>query len=73
MARKRQFNRTIVRSNIAEAMEELQKLEQKAAGGTLTEVDLQLGLCHASRHISFAWNIRRVSTSEYAQLTQEQF
>jgi len=73
MTRRRPFNHTIVRGNIAEAIEQLQKLEQKAADGTLTEVELQVGLSHAYHHLNFAWNIRRVSTSEYARLTQEQF
>jgi hypothetical protein len=73
MTRRRPFNRTIIRGNIADAIEQLQKLERKATDGTLTEIDLQLGLSHTYHHLNFAWNIRRVSTSEYARLTQEQF
>ena len=67
------FNRKIIRSNIAEAVEELQKLESKLAEGTLTEGQLQMGLIHAYHHLNFAWNVRRISTSDYAHLTQEQF
>lgn len=73
MTRKRPFNHAVIHGNIAEAIEQLQKLERKAADGTLTEVELQIGLSHAYHHLNFAWNIRRVSTSEYAHLTQEQF
>jgi hypothetical protein len=73
MIRKRPFNRSIIRGNIAEAIEQLQKLEQKAATGTLNETELQIGLAHAYHHLNFAWNVRRVASSEYARLSQEQF
>jgi hypothetical protein len=39
----------------------------------LAETKLQLGLIHAYHHVNFAWNIRRVSKSEYARLSQQQF
>jgi hypothetical protein len=71
--RRRPFNREIIKSNISEAIEELQKLERKAMDGELREEELQIGLLHAYHHINFAWNIRRISTSEYSHLTQEQF
>jgi hypothetical protein len=71
--RRRPFNREIIRSNISEAIEELQKLERKALKGELCEEELQIGLLHAYHHINFVWNIRRISTYEYSHLTQEQF
>ena len=70
MKRRRPFNREIIGSNIAEAIEELQTLERKASAGDLSEEQLQVGLQHAYHHLNFAWNVLRVSTSEYAQLTQ---
>jgi hypothetical protein len=73
MTRRRPFNRTIIRSNIGEAIEELQKLEQKAADGTLVEEELYVRLRHAYHHLNFAWNARRISNAEYSKLTQEQF
>ena len=73
MKRKRPFNRRIIRSNISEAIEELCKIEKKAADGTITEIELQVWLCHAYSHLNFAWNVRRISTSEYRRLTQQQF
>jgi hypothetical protein len=73
MTRRKPFNRKIIGGNIAEAIEQLQKLEQSAAVGTLSETELQIGLAHAYHHLNFAWNVRRVATSEYAHLTQEQF
>ena len=73
MDRRKPLNREIIRSNIAEAIEELQRLESKLAEGTLAEGHLQVGLLHAYHHLNFAWNVRRISTSAYAHLTQEQF
>jgi len=73
VTRKKPFNRTIIGGNIGEAVEQLQKLEKKALDGTLHEAELQVGLAHAYHHLNFAWNIRRVPTSEYAHMTQEQF
>jgi hypothetical protein len=69
----RPLNLEIVRSNLAEAREELEKLEHLAATGQLHEEGLQVGLCHAYHHLNFAWNIRRVATREYAHLSKEQF
>lgn len=73
MPRRRPFNPKIIRSNIAEAIEELQRIERKAADGELLEGELQVGLLHAYHHLNFAWNVRRVSSSEYSRLSQEQF
>ena len=73
MPRRRPFNCEIIRSNLAEAIEQLQKLERKAAEGELCEEELQVGLQHAYHHVNFAWNVRRISTSEYSNLTQSQF
>jgi hypothetical protein len=70
---KRPLNLEIVRSNLAEAIEELQKLERSAAAGELHEGGLQVGLCHAYHHLNFAWNIRFVPTSQYAALTDSEF
>lgn len=71
--RTRPLNATIIGSNISEARDELTKLLQKLETGTLNEAVLQVGLRHAYHHLNFAWNIRRVSTSRYASLTQKEF
>jgi hypothetical protein len=73
VTRRRPFNREIIQSNIAEAIEQLQKLERKAVDRTLREEDLHIGLQHAYHHLNFAWNVRRISSSEYSSLTQAQF
>jgi hypothetical protein len=71
--RRRPLNHKIIASNVREAIEELQKLEGRAQDGTLREAQLQVGLLHAYHHLNVAWNVRRVSTSEYATLTDAQF
>jgi hypothetical protein len=72
-AKKSPLNLETVRSNLAEAIEELQKLQHRAATGDLHEEEFQVGLCHAYHHLNFAWNIRRVPTREYSNLSKEQF
>lgn len=73
MARRKRLNRTIIEHNLSEAIEELDKLRDRAARRELKEEELQIGLLHAYHHLNFAWNIRYVPTSEYASLTQSQF
>jgi hypothetical protein len=71
--RKKRLNRSIIASNLAEAIEELQRLHHLSSKGKLNEAELQVGLCHAYHHLNFAWDIRFVPTSEYAVLTDSQF
>ena len=66
------MNFEIIRSNLPEAIEELQGLE-KAAAEELDEVEFRIRLVHAYHHLNFAWNIRYVATQRYAQLTDTQF
>jgi hypothetical protein len=73
MPRRKPFNSKIVQSNLGEAIDQLRKLERKAADGKLREEELQVGLLHAYHHLNFAWNVRRISASEYSNLTQLQF
>jgi hypothetical protein len=71
--RRRPFNFENVRSNLAEAIEELEKLRDQAAKKELKEEELHVGLLHAYHHVNFAWNTRRISDSEYVGLTQAKF
>ncbi len=73
MSRRKPFNREVIRSNIAEAIEQLQKIEKEASDGTLSEGALQVQLLHAYHHLNFAWNVRRVSSATYSRLTKDQF
>jgi hypothetical protein len=67
------FNREIIGSNISEARDELNKLLMKIEAGGLHEAQLQVGLLDAGHYLNFVWNIRRVATSRYSSLTQQEF
>lgn len=69
----RPLNTKLIAGNIAEANEELARLLHTILTGKLNEAELRVGLRHAYHHLNVAWNIKRVRTSEYANLTQEQF
>lgn len=69
----KQLNFEIMESNLAEAIEQLQKLRTEAANETLTAVDFQIGLLHAYHHINWSWNTRHVETSKYANRTRKHF
>ena len=69
----RSLNTKLIGGNIAEANEQLARLLHTILTGKLNEAELRVGLRHAYHHLNVAWNIRRVRTSEYADLTQEQF
>jgi hypothetical protein len=71
--KRKSLNLKIVESNLAEAIEELEKLRKLASDGTLKEGAFQVGLLHAYHHLNFAWNIRRVETRDYMNLSQKQF
>jgi hypothetical protein len=72
-AKRKCLNMEIIRSNLSEAIAQLQSLERKASTGDLNEGEFQVDLCHAYHHLNFAWNIRYVTTPQYANLTQKQF
>ena len=71
--KRRSLNLELIESNLSEAIEELKKLQDRASNGELKEENLQIGLRHAYHHLNFAWNIRHMSTMQYAHLTQAQF
>ena len=68
------LNYDIIRSNISEAREELQKIESRIARNqSLDETDFQIAMQHAFHHLCFAWNIRHVATRRYAKLSTAEF
>jgi hypothetical protein len=68
------LNWKIILYNIAEAREELERIEALAKSGKKpAEGELQLMLEHAYHHLNFAWNVRRVSSKRYAHLSDEEF
>jgi hypothetical protein len=67
------LNWRITLSNITEAREQLEEIEQRVKNGKAPhEGEFQVMLEHAY-HLNFAWNIRHVPTKRYASLTDEEF
>jgi len=65
------LNWQIVESNIAEAREQLQELEERIkAGKPPGEIELEIMLRHAYHHLNVAWNVRNKSTEKYASLSE---
>ncbi|MBF0550836.1 MAG: hypothetical protein HQK60_09895 [Deltaproteobacteria bacterium] len=70
----RQVNLTIIKSNIAEARQELERIEALIRTGDISdEGELWVMMQHAYHHINFAWNARNISTERYAHLTHQDF
>ncbi|HEY2865486.1 MAG TPA: hypothetical protein VGJ02_00215 [Pyrinomonadaceae bacterium] len=67
------LNWEIVKWNIAEAREQLEEIERQIATGEISEGSFGVMITHAFHHLNFAWNIRRVSTKRYSNLTTEDF
>jgi hypothetical protein len=70
---KNKMNWRNVSSDLKEAREQLEEIEERIQKKDLAEVELQLMLEHAYRHLNFAWNTRRVTTKNYANLTEDEF
>jgi hypothetical protein len=69
---RKRLNRKLIATNLSEAIEELERIRGLALTGELKEEQLQVFLLHAYHHLNFAWNIRRIRSSEYAKLTAAQ-
>ena len=68
------LNREVILSNVAEAREELEKIEALVrSGGGLSEGELWVMFGHAFHHLNFAWNARRVADGDYRNLTNKDF
>jgi len=68
------MNWQIIKSNIKEAREELEKIENEIdSSEPLEETELMLMMEHAYHHLNFAWNIRNVSTDRYTIMSDEDF
>jgi hypothetical protein len=69
-------NWNLVLSNIAEAREELQRLERIVAGrgeGRRSLGAIEVGLGHAYHHLNFAWRARKLSPARYKMITDSEF
>lgn len=68
------LNWEIILSNITEAREQLEQIEERAKNEKKpAEGELQVMLEHAYHHLNFAWNLRHISTKKYSQLSDDEF
>jgi hypothetical protein len=70
----KKMNWRTVALEIAEAREQLQKIEQDiASGNPPNEERLKIDLRHAYHHLNFAWNARHAPSERYGKLPDEDF
>jgi hypothetical protein len=70
----KRLNWNVIHSNIQEAREQLEDLEKRmSASRKPNEQDLQISLAHATHHINFAWNTRRIPISKYREMSDRNF
>lgn len=68
------MNWKIIGSNIREAREELEEIEKRIEKKDYPgEKELLMMFEHAYHHLNSAWNVRRVKTKQYANLTDAKF
>src|SRR4051794_34297542 len=69
------INAEVVLSNISEAREELEKIEElvRSGEGLEDDGDLIVMFGHAYHHMNFAWNARHVADEKYRDLTDKDF
>jgi hypothetical protein len=71
---RKRLNWKIILSNIAEAREQLEKIEARVENGKRpSEIELEIMLGHPYHHLNFAWNIRFEKSQSYGNLTDENF
>ena len=71
---KQRMNWSVILSNVREAREQLEQLEQDIkAGHDRSEGQLGVALEHAYHHLNTAWRARRVTTKQYANQTDAMF
>ena len=67
------LNWEIVKSNIAEAREQLEEIEKQIRDAEISEGSFEVNIAHAFHHLNFAWNIRSVSSKRYAKCSHADF
>jgi hypothetical protein len=68
------LNRKVILHNVADAREELQRIEAMlAADERLEPINLQVAMQHAFHHLCFAWNARHWPNKRYSNLSRADF
>ncbi len=74
MTKSKRMNWRIVDSNLREALEQLEEVHDRISKKDYpAEGELQILLEHVYHHLNCAWNIRRIKTKDYANLTDADF
>ena len=67
-------NRDLIISNLEEAIEQLQETVAELGNDPgYDEEQLRIDLEHAYHHLNYGWHIRKVSESEAAECSQENY
>lgn len=67
------LNWDIVKWNVTEAREQLEKIEQQILANEISEFTLEVEMAHAYHHLNKAWNARRVTSSRYQKCATADF
>ena len=74
MIKSKRMNWKIIASNLREALAQLEEVQTRIDKRDYpAEGELQVLLEHVYHHINCAWNIRRIKTKDYANLTEDDF
>ena len=70
----KKLNWKIIKSNITEAREELEAIEEAIESGEfISEAEYQIKIEHAYHHLNVAWNARHSSDQRYKNMTDRDF
>ena len=68
------MNKQFIKSNISEAIEELQRIiEEIDQDDEYSEPEFSVAMEHAFHHLNFAWHIRNVSENEAGECSEDNF
>ena len=68
------MNKQFIKSNISEAIEELQKiLREMDREDDYSESEFSVAMEHAFHHLNFAWHIRNVPEDVAGECSEENF
>jgi hypothetical protein len=69
----KRINWKVVLSNLAEAREEVERIQNRIKQGNLSEEEFQVFIEHAYHHLNFAWNARHCRMQDYRKLSTANF
>lgn len=67
------IQREFMIGNLADAVEELQRIQKALEDPEYCEFEFRLDLAHAYHHVNFAWNARSASDDSLLHLSDSNF